>query len=216
MKDKRFVFGVVLTAMWLGVMVAFMWLMPLPDGLNEWGDFFAGFFSPVAFLWLVVGYLQQGEELRNSNTALKLQADELKASVQQQIEMVRISNQQLLHEKEKYQSEIEERDLATQPIFRFHIKVMPFSNLVEKSQVFMANFGRNVTGLQYVIQCNSENLGSQTFGQFGNGEEHNIVNMKFGETVTISMTYFDGIGRQRVECYELTCSEPGILTTVRI
>lgn len=32
--------------------------------LNEWGDFLAGFVAPVAFFWLILGYFQQGEELR--------------------------------------------------------------------------------------------------------------------------------------------------------
>ena len=30
---------------------------------NEHGDFFAGLFAPLAFLWLVIGFIQQGEEL---------------------------------------------------------------------------------------------------------------------------------------------------------
>ncbi len=52
---------------------------------NELGDFFAGFFSPLAFLWLVFGYYQQGEELKQNTLALNLQADELRNSVEQQI-----------------------------------------------------------------------------------------------------------------------------------
>ena len=31
---------------------------------NEFGDFLAGVFAPLAFLWIVVGYLQQSAELR--------------------------------------------------------------------------------------------------------------------------------------------------------
>jgi hypothetical protein len=30
---------------------------------NEWGDLFAGTFAALAFLWLVLGYMQQAEEL---------------------------------------------------------------------------------------------------------------------------------------------------------
>lgn len=216
MKDRRFVFGVVLTAMWLGVMLAFMCLVPLPKGLNEWGDFFAGFFSPVAFLWLVIGYLQQGEELRNSNAALKLQADELKASVQQQIEMVKISGEQLRHEKEKYQYQIEEKDLATQPIFKFHLKDMQFLQATNFNQVFVVNYGCNVTLLKYVIRCNGEYIDSEVLDSFCNGEELHIAGMSFDDTVKISMAYFDGIGRPRIECYELTCSKPGCLATTRV
>ena len=46
--------------------------------LNEIGDFLAGFFSPVAFMWLVVGYFQQGEELKLNTRALELQITERK------------------------------------------------------------------------------------------------------------------------------------------
>lgn len=44
---------------------------------NEWGDFFAGFFAPLAFLWLIFGYYQQGQELR-------LQAQEFANFVEEQ------------------------------------------------------------------------------------------------------------------------------------
>ncbi|MDA5093333.1 hypothetical protein O2N63_04455 [Aliiroseovarius sp. KMU-50] len=66
-----------------------------PLGLNEIGDFLAGAFGPLAIFWIVLGFLQQGEELRNSVNALKLQADELKSSVEQQKAMVGITEQQL-------------------------------------------------------------------------------------------------------------------------
>jgi hypothetical protein len=48
---------------------------------NEKGDFLAGFISPVVFLWLIIGYFQQGEELRQNTEALRIQADELKNAV---------------------------------------------------------------------------------------------------------------------------------------
>lgn len=68
---------------------------------NEWGDFFAGSFAPLAFLWLVIGYFQQGEELSQNTKALEqqeralqLQVDELKQSVEQQnISAVALSKQ---------------------------------------------------------------------------------------------------------------------------
>lgn len=52
--------------------------MNLP--LNELGDFAAGVFAPLAFLWLVLGYRRQGEELSASNESLRLQVSELRAS----------------------------------------------------------------------------------------------------------------------------------------
>ncbi len=41
---------------------------------NETGDFLAGLFAPLAFMWLVIGYYQ-------NNRAIKLQSDELKNSI---------------------------------------------------------------------------------------------------------------------------------------
>lgn len=65
--------------------------------LNELGDFLAGAFGPVAFLWLVLGFLQQGRELKLSSGALRLQAEELKASVEQQSAMVDAQRESLRH-----------------------------------------------------------------------------------------------------------------------
>ena len=59
--------------------------------LNEVGDFLAGVFGPLAILWLVLGFLQQGKELRQNTEALELQAEELSNSVHQQEELVEIS-----------------------------------------------------------------------------------------------------------------------------
>ncbi|SDZ27938.1 hypothetical protein [Pseudomonas sp. NFIX28] len=56
--------------------------------LNEVGDFLAGAFGPLAILWLVLGFFQQGIELRQGTDALRLQAEELSRSVVQQCEMV--------------------------------------------------------------------------------------------------------------------------------
>jgi hypothetical protein len=79
--------GAIVTAVWL---VGFGWWSlhcELPKGGNEWGDWAAGMFAPVAFLWLVLGYFQQGEELR-------LQAHELQNSVTQQTELARSTERQ--------------------------------------------------------------------------------------------------------------------------
>lgn len=38
----------------------------IDDDLNEIGDFLAGLFGPIAFGWLIIGYLMQNIELKNS------------------------------------------------------------------------------------------------------------------------------------------------------
>lgn len=91
---NRIVFGWLLTLSWIlswSVLTLLDWQVALEMKFNEWGDFFAGIFAPLAFLWLVIGYFQQGEELgqntkalEQQEKALKLQVDELRQSVEQQ------------------------------------------------------------------------------------------------------------------------------------
>ena len=116
-KDKRFTLGIALTISWIAFSVYIVFTKEHPGKLNEWGDFVAGFCSPLAFLWLVLGYLQQGEELRNSAQALHLQATELKNSVDQQSALVEVSRQQLQQEIAALEDEKNRRLQAALPIF---------------------------------------------------------------------------------------------------
>lgn len=83
---------------WLGFVSSFVILATaislviwLPEkvpamGLNEWGDFIAGFASVIAIVWLIIGYFQQKEELRiNSDEVARMASHTEKlASIQQQ------------------------------------------------------------------------------------------------------------------------------------
>jgi hypothetical protein len=99
--------ALIVSAAWL--LLAICWTFYRPSGAwaiptmdpNAWGDWAAGTFAPLAFLWLVVGYFQQGEELRDNVRALNLQEDalrlqvqELKESVEQQTAMAKASAMQ--------------------------------------------------------------------------------------------------------------------------
>ncbi|WP_259639404.1 hypothetical protein, partial [Pseudomonas syringae] len=85
--------GIYLIAIVLAVLSDFQSFRELK--LNELGDFLAGVFGPVAFLWLVLGFLQQGRELKLSTDALRLQAEELRNSVEQQRRMADAAVQQI-------------------------------------------------------------------------------------------------------------------------
>jgi len=79
-------FGIVLTLCWLilwGLVGWNKWEYASYMPLNEWGDFFAGLFAPVAFLWLVLGYFQQGDELALSTEALRAQVQETASLVRE-------------------------------------------------------------------------------------------------------------------------------------
>ena len=120
MNDRRFKFGTTITIVWLMVMGWVVLGSPtaaIAMKPNEWGDFFAGFFAPLAFLWLVLGYMQQGQELQLSTQALLLQAEELKNSVQQQRELVEVTRSQVESDRDALQLERLARREAAQPRF---------------------------------------------------------------------------------------------------
>jgi len=58
--------AVILTGVWISLgSCYFLWhISGLLGKPNELGDFLAGFFSPLAFLWLVLGYYQQQKEIK--------------------------------------------------------------------------------------------------------------------------------------------------------
>ncbi len=62
---------------------------------NHLGDFLAGAFGPLAILWLILGYFQQGIELRENSRALDLQAAELRNATREQRELLQILRGQL-------------------------------------------------------------------------------------------------------------------------
>ena len=75
--------GLGLTVAYLSGLVVYLWSQgqnPADLRLNELGDFIGGISSPLAFFWLVLGFLQQGREIRLSSKALHLQAREMRAS----------------------------------------------------------------------------------------------------------------------------------------
>lgn len=90
MKKLEF-WGAILTAAYLSLIgwwLSVNWAAFLSLKLNELGDFLAGTFGPVAFLWLVLGFIQQGRQLN-------LQAEELQNSVVQQTNIARATHAQV-------------------------------------------------------------------------------------------------------------------------
>lgn len=59
---------------------------------NEIGDFLAGVFAPLAFLFLLLGYVLQGKQLNH-------QSEGLKESIEQQNAILELMRQQYLHDK---------------------------------------------------------------------------------------------------------------------
>lgn len=99
--------------------VVFKWQAFVALEPNSLGDFLAGAFAPLAFLWLVLGFLQQGKELRFSGRALTLQSVELANSVAQQAALVRVTRDQLSLENSVIARQEAELQRSAQPLLRF-------------------------------------------------------------------------------------------------
>lgn len=81
--------GLILTSVWisLGLLLAIenrIWC----EDLNIIGDFSAGWFSPPAFLWLVMGFFRQGDEVRNSTAEMQLMRKQIEKQTEQRTDEI--------------------------------------------------------------------------------------------------------------------------------
>jgi len=83
---------------------------------DAFATFLSGVFAPVAFLWLVLGFKQQGIELQNSAKALYIQGEELRNSVEEQRRLVAISREQLEAEAKAREAAESAAEKAAQPV----------------------------------------------------------------------------------------------------
>ncbi|HYD78555.1 MAG TPA: hypothetical protein VEC06_02005 [Paucimonas sp.] len=195
MKDKRFMLGIVLTVLWLTLAAYLAFTQNRPSELNAWGDFFAGFFAPLAFLWLVLGYLQQGEELRHSTEALKLQAEELRASVVQQSELVAVSREQMKQELRALEEERERRRDAARPKFVPQLSSTIRSGSEIEFKLKVVNVGNTATKLRMQFAPPLGQLSHHNLALVPNGE---IMNLSFKKTEDVTsiatLNYIDADG----------------------
>ncbi len=139
----------VFTVLYLAGIVLVVWFKgtnPFSLKLNELGDFAAGAFGPLAFAWLIFGYLQQGEELRQNTVALKEQGEELRNSVEQQQRLAEISLEALQLEKEQRLSQEERYRESCRPI------------------LMLGSARPSMTDGKYELSCYVYNDGAQIYG----------------------------------------------------
>lgn len=130
--------GFTFTAIWIAVAAWYVWsiiglenfwsLMP-----NEAGDFFAGFFAPLFFVWLIIGYFQQNKELRQNNLVLRQQAKELKLSneaLRQQAEQL----ERAAHQAERQAKAVAANELHARRDTFFRVAELLTQELLSTSQ----------------------------------------------------------------------------------
>ncbi len=204
MTDKRFRFGFLVSVVWvlaIGALLVARRADALAMKPNEWGDFFAGVFAPLAFLWLVLGYIQQGEELKLSTRALLLQAKELKNSVEQQRALVEVSRLQVESEREALAYERALREQAALP----HILVASSGGSFRGDgsanyNLVFTNTGNTATGVFGELEIESQGVSHVLdLPFFASGTEHRanvgVLAPVSGHGSRLRLTYKDTLGR---------------------
>lgn len=152
------VLGTVIYLSIIGMTVSFKLDGFLNLELNELGDFLAGAFGPVAFLWLVLGFLQQGRELKLSSDALQLQAQELKNSVDQQRELVEVTRAQVEADLENLKTVRQLRTKEIKPFFVVDGGGGSHSGKEHELDFQIRNLGHAVTRLEFDFGSRLSNL----------------------------------------------------------
>lgn len=161
--------------------------------LNNLGDFLAGAFGPVALFWLVLGFIQQGKELRVSSEALVVQTQELRSSVEQQKELVDISAGQLNMAREN--AELEHRRLAAsvEPKFSMSGSYRGLDLNGVKVVFKLVNGGHAITCVD--IDCDStKNAELDLLGEMQDALFTSVYKGgKYEYTSQINVTYLNGL-----------------------
>ena len=180
--------------------------------LNEIGDFLAGFFSPVAFLWLVVGYFQQGEELKLNTRALELQVNELKKSVEQQKELVEVTRADMAITKMTYELETQREIRKAQPVLQLSANSYGSNNgKIVALEATLMNDGHACTYV--VLSCNEGTISQTELAAMPNSARK-IIKYKFHnpvDTFSTRISYIDGVGFMRNMVVEALQNESGSL-----
>lgn len=171
--------------------------------LNELGDFLAGSFGPIAFLWLVLGFLQQGRELKLSTDALKLQAAELKNSVEQQSIMAAAATQQIESQRQVLQLQISEIERSMSANFQLRVGLKAGGRKLGTimNRLIMTNNGNIAENVSVVLEPGFDSLIDWNAGTMINGgtSEVELVFVPPSEDLngTCTVTYSGLDGRER-------------------
>lgn len=141
---------------------------------NEFGDFLAGIFGPLVLLWVVMGFLQQGAELKYSREALLLQAKELKASVEAQQNMGEAAWAGVHAERDARTRAENDRIRALQPVFTLHNYSHSSSLNAIETMFSLANSGKDGIDLQLAILDANCSVHPQNAAKFAAGERTQV------------------------------------------
>ena len=169
--------GLVITATYTAVLGYFV--MPNASSLgalplNELGDFLAGAFGPLALFWLILGFVQQGIELKQNTKALELQAVELRNSVQQQEALVNVTREQAQAQIAAFKHEQELLRKEQLPLFVIERSGAIHNSLRSRHSFYLKNVGNHVTDVQVSTNLEVNELQPDRFESFMRGDSQRI------------------------------------------
>lgn len=152
-RDRLSRVGLVMTASYLVIVVIYIIVMRkevLKLNPHDAADVLAGVFAPLAFLWLVLGFFQQGHELKLSSDALVLQGEELRNSVEQQRQLVATQREQMEAERQALDYEKSERIRVAQPLLKLKlIGSMSYGDGRMRQDLRLTNYATRCTDLTF-------------------------------------------------------------------
>lgn len=116
---------------------------------NELGDFLAGTFAPLAFLFLYLGYIQQGRAIKQANQNIVLQ-------LEQQGRMLDLQEQ-----------ELRQREHATQPIFELVVDSVPAHQMVFENKDFKTKPNTEGREFKFKLHNTGEKVSSVNISLIG-------------------------------------------------
>ena len=209
--DRLSKFGLVITVVYFAALLvgipiaAYYTLIEMNQlKLNELGDFLAGAFGPLAIFWLVLGFFQQGHELR-------LQVQELALSVEQQKELVGVSRDTLEHERYLADRRETERKAALRP--KFVVLASGGSSRggkdgYAKNNIIITNSGHSVSEVKISFEPSPFSGGFSQLPYWETGRTEN-ASIQFNESGPLShanliITYHDAENRLGKSIFSLS------------
>lgn len=188
--------------------------------LNELGDFLSGVFAPLAFLWLVLGYLQQGDELKQNTAALKLQADELANSVEQQREMVKAAWAQIEHARETDAQERRHQEDARSADFKLSTGGHGTHGNTHQFSLKLSNAGFAARDIRVEIpSVQFRSVRDWTHIAEGQVKEIEFQTAEMSEVdkgLQVDLVYVDGTNRKKSSSWLFRCAPNGVMTILRL
>lgn len=178
--------------------------------LNEQGDFFAGFVSPIAILWLVLGYLQQGKELRLNTQALELQIKELNDSVKQQSIIATVALAEYESSKKTAAEAEYQKMLSSQPKASTEEQIS-LGNSLCTIVMTINNLGALARGVIFSTDCQHTKLNHQEVGFLPKNGSHLLTihrPRKIRTEFCLYMAYTDDDGHVRSQRCHIVPSGP--------